>query len=109
MNAGKWDITVYRGMAFSQRFTFTDSSDGSPYNLSSLLPLVAEIRTHSRGPILITLDIDATDASGGIIDVSATHEQTSDLKLSKARWGLRDDAHNYYLDGNVSILNAIPE
>lgn len=112
MTPGTYNITIYRGMKFSDTLEFV-SDDGldTPLDLTGLGPFVGEVRARSRGPLIFTIDIDETELAAGKLTISIDPAVTDAVELKlpyTAKLGIRDAEGNYYAIGDAQIEGAIP-
>lgn len=107
MSAGTYNITIEKRASFSFSATIRNS-DGSPYDLSGRT-LYGQIRRNWDNALQADLTVFETDSINGVINVSLTKTQTSNLTLDDSRYDIfaDDDLTQHskkILSGSVTIV-----
>ena len=82
------DFSLYAGDSFAVSFVFTDQETGEPYPLTGTW----EAHIRDKGVLVTEFSVDDTDAATGILALSLTGTQTSELALlGGCTWDLQQD------------------
>jgi len=108
MMPGIFSITIYRGAAYSQVLQFYVTGTTTPIQLTT--GVRAEVRDHSKGPLVLQLTVTATsqDLLDGKIVISATAEETKYLTIHASKIGIIGGADELYAEGVCNIKGMIP-
>jgi len=101
-------LVIYRGAAGSVALHFTETSTGDDINLSGSSPFVAWVRRSNGQTRLLELDVADTDLVGGEITLSWNAEDTDELPIGPAQWGLMDANDILWIQDVMSIKSATP-
>ncbi len=106
--AGKIDIVLYKGARFAQRLEFFQDATDEPFDLSGMEPWLCEV-TENDGTLVVVIEVDATDAADGALELSVEPEAMDTLVAGTTRrWGLQNGSDEYVLDGNAFIRRKAP-
>ncbi len=109
MQAGYYKLPVYRGSPINALFTFVTKPDRDPVDLTGLSPFTFQMRSRSRGPLLLEGTVVDTDLDAGKITLTATAAATASLPLNGVSYDVLDVTGAKWLYGPVDVEANISE
>lgn len=100
-------LTIYRASAGSWDLAFTESETGDPLDLSGKT-FIAQVRDRDGSPVLLDINVTATDLPSGLITLSWTAADTAALPIRRSRWGLLDSDDILWIEDVCELLGKTP-
>ena len=111
MTPGTLTVPFYRGARYAHRLTLTNTSDGSPLDLTGLGPFVFTVKNARNGIVIANATVASDYDATGVIDVEILAAVTDRFPLGEdsVTVGMRDNDNNPYIQSTVDVLPFTPE
>lgn len=102
-------LVIYRDTADVLELQFvTNDGNDTPVDLSSFAPFIMEVRAYSDGPLLLSINVDDSNASTGFLLCSWTRESTRSLPIGQANIGMIDSGGRLWLEDTCQLKSKTP-